>query len=487
MALDRHQFITRPWTLRHDVRTMRQATEATRDELRRVAESVDGSSGDVVRAIRESAEQNQAVLQWGFSEVIGSLHDQTEVLKQMLDTLREPQRTKSLEQLRNGIRAFERGVQQAFENSTSDGANRWFDDAISDFRKAVSLNKYESRGYWYLGWIYLDQGNGKEAWEAFDHAAHYSWPDYPKLSANALIGRSIVEEQRGRMDNAVSTAREAVSRSPHDPVTHYHLARNLATNGACDAAEEHVRNAIYLDTDYFTAAAADPQFRRCTEVDRLLAQLMDSARANAREMADALLALAVEAESDFRKWERGSRGISDMDEVVSDTVEEVVGGPVSIGYIQRGEGRSLGNIDELTDVRQLTQKVRSSGNYSWLAREVPNLVAELRRQVVSRATSKIESVNRAYQERAKGGSCGCWSMAFAGMMIFAGFILMEELRTIHEPATGFFVLAYSFIAVGGFMVFWWVVELVRSQISERSSKRMQSVVNKWQQRSSEIS
>jgi tetratricopeptide (TPR) repeat protein len=484
VALDRHHFITRPWTLRHEIRTMRQASEATRDELRRVAESVEGSSGDVVRAIREAAQENQAVLWWGFSEVLGALNAQTEVLKNILDTLREPQRTKSLEQLRNGIRAFELGVQQAYETGLSDGANLWFDDAVSDFRDAVALNRYESRGYWYLGWIHLDQGKDTEASQAFNNAAHYSWPDYPELSATALIGRSIVEERNGQLDDAVNSARQAVSRLGDHAVTHYHLAKYLAMRGTCEEAQEYVRNAIYLDPDYFIAATVDTELRHCPEVDRMLAQLTDAARVYAAERVDTLMKLTSEAMSDLREWDHGSPRYLSVDEVVGSIVDGAI---ADAGYSERTEGRHLGTKSARRDVRQLTHRVRSTGSYSELVREVPELAQDIEQRIVTWTIGELNRAKSAYHERAKASSpdgSGCIVLIWLALTIIAGGAVL--LGAEQEPDAGFeyVIFGFSIIALGVLAVLWWFLALARSSAAGSHAKRLEPVLEKWHRRQS---
>lgn len=287
----------------HDVASLRQLADQVLAALNDLVGDVrpvreDNGTG-FLQALREEAAKTHLLLFLGFSALIERLEQQTEILKEMLVRLKEPERTKAREKQRDGMHAYSNGV--------ATGVHRWFDDAIRDFYAATNIDRYDFVSYWFLGLIYaFDLMADEEAERCFREAAHYSWPENPTASACALVALAFVHHVNGRTQEAEKVAGEAANRDPNLAIAKYQLARYSAANGRFDAARDNLRHAILLDPKLYSSAAVDPLFEGWSGVPELLHQLFEEARIDVSRFLRAYEGQIAAAEDVLQRWDPGS-------------------------------------------------------------------------------------------------------------------------------------------------------------------------------------
>jgi len=154
-----------------------------------------------------------------------------------------------------------------------------FDDAISDYRKALDFNPDYPDAHCYLGNGLARRGQVGEAIEHYQKALDIN-PDYADAHYNlgiALAGQGKIDEaivhyrkaleinpdyvdvhnnlgnalaRRGQVDEAITQYRKALKILPDDADAHYNLGNALVGRGQLDEAIVHYRKVLELKPDY---------------------------------------------------------------------------------------------------------------------------------------------------------------------------------------------------------------------------------------------
>ena len=153
-----------------------------------------------------------------------------------------------------------------------------YDQAISEYKKAVEADPTYVESYFNLGNAYKQTGRIPEALEQFREALRVR-PGYTDTDASVAIG--IILAEQGQGDLAAGEYEKALSRNPDDAPAHYNLGLILVKQGKTDEAMTHFERAIEINPDfdkaYYNAAAL---FGRRGEVDKAAEYYTEALRIN---------------------------------------------------------------------------------------------------------------------------------------------------------------------------------------------------------------
>ncbi len=129
------------------------------------------------------------------------------------------------------------------------------DDAVRDYRTAISINSSSFIAHYNLGNIYLQQGRTDDAITEYRTTLALR-PDYAECRNNL----GVAYEDQGRIDPAIEQYRAALQLKPGYAEAHYNLGYAYARKGDRQNALEQFTRAVELDP-------GNPEFRR--ELDQL--------------------------------------------------------------------------------------------------------------------------------------------------------------------------------------------------------------------------
>ena len=115
------------------------------------------------------------------------------------------------------------------------------DEAVSSYRKALSIDPDYVAAHYNLGNALKDQGKLDEALASYQKAISLR-PDLAQAHNNA----GLVLQALGRSREAVDSYRKAISLTPNDGVQHNNLAVALSELGQFDAAVASYQRALEL-------------------------------------------------------------------------------------------------------------------------------------------------------------------------------------------------------------------------------------------------
>jgi tetratricopeptide (TPR) repeat protein len=384
----------------------------------------------------------------------------------IIDLLQQPERTKAREKQGDAYKAFRKGVET--------GAERWIDDAITDFKKAIELDKYDYLSYWFLGNIYTDLRFDQEyAEEAFENAAHYSWPDNPRVTVCSLLFLARFKWATKETAAAEALAAEAVEKDPQYAVGHLHLAIYKAWNRRCEQAVIKVSTALQLDPSLFDRAATDPAFTECPEVDEKLRQLYKEAKTSALTKLHRLKATIDRAIKTIRRLGYGNAmlerfGISAADRT---TISEI-------------------RNEKMTSTARQLEHAIEQGSYAQLVRDLPHTISKCENRIVDAIRSVLDNVISKLGGRMGGdlssltgtllvmllfGLIGVivlpWPVTIVALLVidFASWVSSAPVNNMDSVAALIF-LATIIAVVGAFFFFFWrAVFAFLSEAHSRSS------------------
>lgn len=130
------------------------------------------------------------------------------------------------------------------------------------YREALRFNPDLAEGWFNLGRLLQDEGNGQSAFVAFNRCAALSpHPDaspHAHLQANAHWHAATILEDQGRDAEALERYRQAVALCDNFGVHHARFANLLRSAGHIDEAMEHYQRLMSYSHRYFTEFVLPP-------------------------------------------------------------------------------------------------------------------------------------------------------------------------------------------------------------------------------------
>jgi len=118
------------------------------------------------------------------------------------------------------------------------------DEAISSYRQALSIEPAFAEAHYNLGNALKDQGKPEAAVSSYRQAVSIR-PDFAQAHSN--LGATLKEQ--GKLDEAISSYREAVSLNSDFARSHYNLGNALKQQGKLNDAVSSYRKAISISPD----------------------------------------------------------------------------------------------------------------------------------------------------------------------------------------------------------------------------------------------
>lgn len=239
------------------------------DSLSRVSEDLSNIS-DTISGVSDEIANLASVMEWGFEEIKWELRQQTDVLKSIDHTLKNPSQVQADE--------WRRVAEQLRERACPKEAAEWF-------LKALAQNPLDYRTYIGLAMIYLHKGAFDKAADlltrSLPHAPKDNAFDYRSLSYR-LIGRTFA--CREDWVNATSSLRSAIELSPKYAEGDYDYAQYCLQAGSKLDWIPPLCRAIMAKPVYWYMARAERNFAPAgEELPKLLLGLHKKAQQNATE------------------------------------------------------------------------------------------------------------------------------------------------------------------------------------------------------------
>jgi Tfp pilus assembly protein PilF len=123
-----------------------------------------------------------------------------------------------------------------------------FNEAISEYKKALAINPNLAEAYVNLGSVYVEKGGFNEAISEYKKALAIN-PNF----AEAHVNLGSVYEKKGRLDEAISECRKALGINPDLAAAHTNLGVAYHKKGELDEAILEYKQAIGIKPGYATA------------------------------------------------------------------------------------------------------------------------------------------------------------------------------------------------------------------------------------------
>jgi|WetSurMetagenome_2_1015567.scaffolds.fasta_scaffold03615_1 tetratricopeptide (TPR) repeat protein len=187
-----------------------------------------------------------AIFEWGISEVIWQIEQNTEVLRSILRTLESPKETEANERKRWGDNAYASGL---------------LDDALEDYLVAEKMYKYDFTIYISIGMIYLKYVKDKaKALEYYDKAIKYARPKSNHYTSFALLCRGVTLFDMGKINEAEKSSRDAIDISPNFLEAYYQNSQYNAQLGNIEKSISNLTFTINEDIRYVLKFDQDKLF-----------------------------------------------------------------------------------------------------------------------------------------------------------------------------------------------------------------------------------
>lgn len=250
----------------------------------RIADELSEISSELLD-ISWSIEEIQATLDWGFSEVIWQLELQTEVLKNILETIQAPLDTQAKE--------LKKRAEEAYRN-------KWIDDALEDFLESEKKNRYDFTIHQSLGNIYLfHKKNPGKALEYYEKAVKYAIPCSPYHNSLALLHIGLIKYLQEDFQKAYEATLEAIKLSPDFGEAHYQHAQYCAILGKHDEAIEHLWEAIKVNRHYCVKVGSEKDF---SVMKGQLRSFFKERQSKAQDIAKSEIKMAQELVQDAKSY-----------------------------------------------------------------------------------------------------------------------------------------------------------------------------------------
>lgn len=225
----------------------------------------------------------------GVQNMVDELQEQRKVLnnsqiilKEMLDSIKNPRATEAAEKSRQA----ERNMYDAKELSKT-RAERLLSEAVDLLNESIMLNDYDYEAHFNLGWLYSFYLNDLEkADEHFDTATLRSINRDKKFAAYSLRHLADVRIHAGDYDGALAAIAEAEELDVDNIETKYEYARYLLLAGRDDAAGDKLKETIEINPSYHALASLERDFNRSDKIQRLLNHMLDRIRSKFSDLFD---------------------------------------------------------------------------------------------------------------------------------------------------------------------------------------------------------
>ena len=302
-----------------------------REEQLRAAQEIVASLGLVeeqIDRLRQSVERQTTVIEHGFNQLDQRLESLTLLQAQALRVMKYRRDTDALAARENGERALR---------------NRYYEEALDDFKRALSDNKYDFIAHYLTALILWEEGgNPAAATESCNACIKYTkmWngaaddptPRYYESRAQVVLGR--IAEGEGQLRTALDHYLRACELSPDHGECFRRCGAAALAVGDRDLAVECVRAAMCIDPGEFVHLLNDDSYESLRkEVFSISEELrdqqvhaIDAAREAAIDWANAL----ADAGSTFGRSMAVPDDFSSLMQRVSATAS---GGFIDVAYV----------------------------------------------------------------------------------------------------------------------------------------------------------
>ncbi len=397
--------------------------------------------------VSDGLENLASAFEWGFSELIWQLEQQTERMKEILNVLQKPLDTQAKE--------LKKRAEYAYKNG-------WINDALEDFLESEKKNRYDYTIYQYLGNIYLfHEKKPENALEYYEKALKYASPRSHYHASYALLHIGLVRYLHGDFQEAYEAVSQAIELSPDFYEAYYQRAQYCACLDRYDEAIEDLRSAINGDRYYCVKADSEKDF--------------DVMKEQLRAFFKEWMTLAFnQAETEIIKAEEIIQDAESILELIVPTIHKPRDATYKFGVVRKAakvaknrlndannflERRSLldcwdaiDNAHNSQDVAYLTREMAlySSNDYLW---NQISEIADKKRKSVKKTTLLITANSQ--------------GPAFFGTLLTTGLFIPYYFYKVYNSNLGFFrvfgLVALSVITIPLFwLISYFIIETIFS-------------------------
>ncbi|MBW1854534.1 MAG: tetratricopeptide repeat protein, partial [Deltaproteobacteria bacterium] len=147
------------------------------------------------------------------------------------------------------INSFPGKVPLAHNNLGSDYEKRGrLDEAITQYKKALAINRNYAKAYYNLGVVYVEKGRLDEAIAQYKKVLDIN-PRYAEAHNNL----GVIYDNKGMLDEAISEYNKALAINPHYSETHNNLALAYDHKGMLDKAISEYNKVLAINPNYAKA------------------------------------------------------------------------------------------------------------------------------------------------------------------------------------------------------------------------------------------
>ncbi|WKZ20213.1 MAG: hypothetical protein QY310_06515 [Candidatus Jettenia sp. CY-1] len=264
-------------------RTIKEGFESVNKTLRY---GFDGVISNMVNGF----ERLDATFNWGFSELIWRIDQQTSIAEDIRKALTEPLTTQSRELRKRGIEAYNYG---------------WFDVALKDLHEAMEKVRIDFVVVQYIGNIYLfHEQDYDKAIFYYGEAARFSDPKSIPHYVFALFHQALayyLARHKSKIDDyrsACSCLQKAVDKMPENLELRYQLAQYCVLAERKEDGLKELDVVLRSDPRYLLKVILEPDFDSAKiDIERLIASLVEDLGRKVRERMVPHLEIIREIES----------------------------------------------------------------------------------------------------------------------------------------------------------------------------------------------
>ena len=211
----------------------------------RISSYIEDLSHEIVGVV-EGISELKATFEWGISEVVWQIEQNRKELESINAGIWHPFDAAARNKKELAQKAFDRG---------------WFGDAEKYFLDSANIISFDFSVYISLGMIYLfHKVDRQKALSYFDKAIIYAKPESNYYTSYALLYKSLILFDFGKVREAEQHSQEAIDLSPTFVEAYYQNAQYNSKLGDFSKAINRLEFAINNDKRYALKAEADDLF-----------------------------------------------------------------------------------------------------------------------------------------------------------------------------------------------------------------------------------
>lgn len=217
-----------------------------------------------------------AVFEWGISEVIWQIEQNTEVLRDILRTLESPKETEANERKKWGDNAYASGL---------------LDDALEDYMASEKMYKYDFTIYLSIGMIYLKHIKDKvKALEYYEKAIKYATSKSNYYTSFSLLCKGVVLFDLDRTKEAEESTQESIKISPDFLEAYYQNAQYNVRLGNVEKSLSYLKLIFEKDDRYILKCGHDNLFNPIREqINEMIIKKKDEVYSCSKKVYDSII------------------------------------------------------------------------------------------------------------------------------------------------------------------------------------------------------